>query len=94
MATVPREELGMKRSACATSDQVGRRSVPLRALLVLALLGLVASGFADEIGVGDDDTPPLVDEEAEVFSQRWIQPLLFADGFETGDTSRWSAALP
>jgi hypothetical protein len=46
------------------------------------------------VWVGDDDTPPLVDGEHEVYSQRWIQPLLFADDFETGDTSRWSLVLP
>ncbi len=43
---------------------------------------------------GDDDTPPLVDEEFEIYSQRWIQPLLFADGFESDDTSAWSAVVP
>jgi len=43
---------------------------------------------------GDDDTPPLVDGEHEVYSQRWIQPLLFADGFESEDTSAWSLVVP
>lgn len=43
-------------------------------------------------GVGA--TPPLVAGEREVYGQRWIQPSLFADGFEVGDTSRWSLREP
>lgn len=46
------------------------------------------------VWVGDDDTPPLASDEYEVYTQRWIQPLLFADGFESGDTSGWSVELP
>jgi len=46
------------------------------------------------VWAGVDDTPPLVVGEYEVYSQRWIQPLLFADDFETGDTARWSFVLP
>ncbi len=45
---------------------------------------------------GDDDADGLVDEEYEIFGQRltgnpW---LLFADGFESGGTSAWSATVP
>ena len=46
------------------------------------------------VWVGDDDTPPLVVDEAEVYVQRWIQPLLFADGFESMDTAAWSSTVP
>ncbi|KAB2968989.1 MAG: hypothetical protein F9K18_02065 [Thermoanaerobaculia bacterium] len=59
--------------------------------------GLAVNPRHDEalvVWVADDDTPPLADDELEVFSQRWIQPLLFADGFESGDTARWSSVLP
>jgi hypothetical protein len=46
------------------------------------------------VWVGDDDAPPLLQGEHEVYCQRWIQPLLFADGFESGDASEWSVVLP
>ncbi len=46
------------------------------------------------VWVGDDDTPPLVDDEHEIYAQRWIQSDLFADDFESGDDSRWSSAFP
>jgi hypothetical protein len=59
--------------------------------------GLACNPRHDEamvVWVADDDTPPLADDELEVYAQRWIQPLLFADGFESGDTARWSSTLP
>ena len=42
---------------------------------------------------GDDDVGGLVDGELEIFGQRLAIPL-FGDGFESGDTSAWSAAVP
>lgn len=42
----------------------------------------------------DDNTGGLVDEENEIFSQSLLLPAVFADGFESGDTSAWSATVP
>ena len=42
---------------------------------------------------GDDDVPPLVAGESEIFGIRWGL-LIFRDGFELGDTSAWSDSLP
>ncbi len=43
---------------------------------------------------GDDDGDGLGDEVWEVFGQRLGEQELFADGFETGDTSAWSLTEP
>jgi hypothetical protein len=42
---------------------------------------------------GDDDQGGLVNADHEIFAQR-LQFALFADGFETGDLSRWSLVVP
>ncbi len=42
---------------------------------------------------GDDDAGTLGDDDFEIFGQRLATPL-FADGFESGDTSAWSAGVP
>ncbi len=42
---------------------------------------------------GDDDTLPLVDGELEIFGRNVGEQvtLIFADGFESGNTSAWSS---
>jgi hypothetical protein len=42
---------------------------------------------------GDDNVGGLGDDEFEIFGQRLKLPL-FGDGFESGSTSAWSAAVP
>ncbi len=42
---------------------------------------------------GDDDAGTLADDDFEIYGQRLAKPL-FADGFESGDTSAWSASTP
>ncbi len=42
---------------------------------------------------GDDNVGDLVDDEYEIFGQG-LESLLFADGFESGDTSAWSKTVP
>ena len=42
---------------------------------------------------GDDNVGGLVNDEFEIFGQRWATTLpasIFEDGFESGDTSAWS----
>jgi hypothetical protein len=41
---------------------------------------------------GQDDIPPLVVAETEIFFQRF-KGGIFGDGFETGDTSAWSSTV-
>ncbi len=45
---------------------------------------------------GDDDTLPLVDGELEIFGRNVGEQvtLIFADGFESGNTSAWSSTSP
>ncbi len=43
---------------------------------------------------GDDNVSPSVDDEFEVFGQLLGFSFIFADGFESGDTSRWSTGTP
>lgn len=43
---------------------------------------------------GDDDVGGLIPGEWEVFIQRVYIADIFADGFESGDTAAWSAAVP
>ncbi len=44
---------------------------------------------------GDDDTGGLVDNEWEIFGQRYVSQLaLLVDGFEGGDLGAWSVAVP
>jgi hypothetical protein len=45
---------------------------------------------------GEDDVGGLIEEEFEIFGQRFLggAPILFADGFESGDTSAWSSTVP
>lgn len=46
---------------------------------------------------GDDNVGGLVNDEHEIFGQRWasaLPPEIFADGFESGDTAEWSASVP
>ncbi len=43
---------------------------------------------------GDDDADGLADEELEVFAQRLGEQVVFADGFESGDTAAWSLTVP
>ena len=42
----------------------------------------------------DDNTGGLVDEENEIFSQSLRPSAIFADGFESGDTTAWSLTVP
>ena len=42
---------------------------------------------------GDGNVGGLVDDEFEVFGQR-LANVLFYDGFESGDTTEWSASVP
>ena len=48
------------------------------------------------VWAGDDDVDGLVDDESEIFGQRLTgdPARLLLDGFESGDTSAWSATLP
>lgn len=43
---------------------------------------------------GDDDTGGMVNDEFEIFGQLVSGGPLFADGFGSGDTGAWSAAVP
>jgi hypothetical protein len=45
---------------------------------------------------GDDNVGGLVQGEKEIFIQRVYMSAtdVFVDGFETGDTSAWSATVP
>lgn len=43
---------------------------------------------------GDDDTGTLVDDETEIFIQRLQGSLVFADGFEGADSTRWDDQVP
>ncbi|HQP44277.1 MAG TPA: hypothetical protein PLV66_11415 [Thermoanaerobaculales bacterium] len=43
---------------------------------------------------GDDNVAPLVAGEQEIFIQRVYFTDIFADGFESGDMSAWSLAVP
>jgi hypothetical protein len=43
---------------------------------------------------GDDNVGSLVPGEYEIFIQRMYMAEIFADGFESGDTSRWSEVVP
>ncbi len=43
---------------------------------------------------GSDDVGGLAEDEIEVFGQLLGEQELFADGFETGDTSAWSLMVP
>jgi hypothetical protein len=46
------------------------------------------------VWMGDDNTPPQVDNEYEIWGQRMVAGVLFSDHFETGDLSAWTNALP
>jgi hypothetical protein len=54
------------------------------------------SGTRDEYLVvwhGDDNVGGLVDNELEIFGQRLGDPLIFADGFESGGTAAWGEVV-
>jgi hypothetical protein len=46
------------------------------------------------VWTGNDDVGGLEEAEQEVFAQRLGEQEVFADGFETGDTSAWDIAVP
>jgi hypothetical protein len=58
-----------------------------------ALAAAAPAGRFLAVWRADDDVGGLVDNEFEVFGQLLVVPI-FADGFESGDTTAWTQSLP
>jgi hypothetical protein len=57
-------------------------------------LALLGDGRLLAVFAGDDDRGGMVEGEVEIFGETVAGPWIFVDGFEAGDTARWSAAAP
>ena len=66
--------------------------ITFRGVAPAVAFGSAARQFA-VVWNGEDDAPPLVADESEVFLQLF-QDRIFEDGFESGDLSAWSTSLP
>jgi hypothetical protein len=72
-------------ASLALSVRPGMEALELRTALKSTSVDLGSPGWDPEFGWGRINT------EAAV---RYLQDLLYLDGFETGDSSRWSSVAP
>ncbi len=97
-------EIFGQRLAAATAAEVGANDLRLSDLGGTgsnpydALFPAVAYGSAGAqvlvLWDGTDDVGGLAEGEREILAQRLGEQVVFADGFESGDTAAWSLTLP
>jgi len=85
------QEVGPNDERISDVGGVGEGSCHARASVVAANS---ANGEFLVAWYGDDNVAPLVQGEFEIFIQRVYIADIFADGFETGDTTGWSVTVP
>jgi hypothetical protein len=85
---------GLEGDARPLSDAGGfGQATPYAALYPAIAFDPAGGGTGLVAWSGDDDTPQTAVGEYEIWGQRLLLAL-FADGFESGDTSAWSITVP